>query len=168
MTKKPCPACKTVHPERRSDEICHECSKLIKEAIDHRKCVKKGKIHAIFDTWEPHHNETYYRGSESDDGDETARAIWELAKAVSVPYHDYTNDESDESPPALLGKCNMIYHPENQVLIDPDVAEALIRLNRAIHKLSNGAYENGKRYGHSLLVRLASGEIGVNEFESRR
>lgn len=162
FTKKPCPACGEVHPHRSADDICSYCKRLIKEALDTRKRLKEDSGLVPARLGDAHHwNDTHYHNGRSEDIDETGRAIWRLAKAVTIPDPEHRADWDE----GLLGKVNG--HEDSYVLVGKETGECLRRLNKSIHVIVENAYKNGFKDGHNLLSRLATGDVTINEFYSR-
>jgi hypothetical protein len=64
----------------------------------------------------------------------------------------------------LLSKQGGLWPSENNVYAFQDaVPAALDRLYNALSKIAKAAYERGKKDGRNLLVRIAEGELSIED-----
>ncbi len=162
-TRKPCPACKQVSPVRPAADVCSKCKKLITEALARREELKQDKELVPTRLGQAAHwNDTYYYRGRRDDIDKTARAIYLLAKELTVKDPEF---RADYGEPGILGKVEG--YGESCVLVDKKIGKLLKELNESIHALVRGAYAEGKDDGRNLLMGLQSGELSMKDFNRR-
>ena len=162
-TRKPCPACKKVSPYRPAADVCSKCQQLIVEALARREELKQNKELVPTRLGQAAHwNDTYYYRGRRDDIDVTARAIYLLAKELTIKDPEF---RADYGEPGILGKVEG--YGETCMLVDKKIGELLFDLNVSIHVLVRGAYAEGKQDGRNLLMALQSGELSQKDFNER-
>ncbi len=130
MTKKPCPECGEVHINRKANEICYYCKKLIEEAK---------AFHAYFDVAErksqicripdASHYFPYIRN-----GGEFSKALHRLACLISIP----TRTKYAEM--LIPGQEGSYDNTEESCIFPPGVPEALRVLHTVMNDVSTASY----------------------------
>jgi hypothetical protein len=106
---------------------------------------------------QPHWNEYIYTHSGA--GRQMMDMFHQLVKAGSRPSSTY----NAEFP--VLGKIEGMVGA-SYIVMPRLLAEAVRELRTAVGDALKAEYEAGKRDGHMLLIRLAQGDISVNEFDA--
>lgn len=174
LTKKPCPGCgKAEYPWRSIDQVCSDCARLIKEALEHRESLKNitGKMKiAVGEAY--YCNKGYYEGDLSGRrfGDFTlgSMLLWIMVKLIKeLSEKSYDDPYTFEASIILKGlSINQYSGDEREArYIDTRLFGLLRGLDRLIRLSLKRSYENGKEYGASLIRRLASGDITVEKFQ---
>lgn len=158
-SSKPCPGCGEVDSSRPAKEVCRACKHLLQRAKwleeelsklgDDKVVVKFGKL--------PHWNE--YIHTKSDVGRGLMDIFQRLAEAGSCPSAVHSSEFR------LLGKIDAFSGARYAVMLSP-LAEAIRDLRVAVGEALKLEYEQGKKDGHNLLFRLASGDLSGNEFNA--
>jgi hypothetical protein len=114
---------------------------------------------------QPHWNEYIHvphrHGSPGFAG-ELQKTLWELATAASMPSH-----QNYAYSLAILGKHEGWLSEGSHRYMDAQVAEAIMALRQLMKQMIAEVYAAGKADGHSLLLRLAEGEISTREFDAK-
>lgn len=176
LTKKPCPGCGNAeYPWRKADEVCGDCRKLMGEALEHRKNLKKNKTGTMkIAVGEAYHwNKGYYEGDLSGKrfGEYDLRSM--LLKTMiglikQLSERSYDDPYTYKAPKILkgLGLINRDDGGEREARYIGIRLFGLLRgLDRLIRLALKRSYENGKKDGASLIRRLASGDITVEKFQ---
>jgi len=160
MTRKPCPGCGEVNPYRKPDKICDAC---------HNRLLLADKLQAEMEKVE--HGETLaYLGERSywnqrirfDDSDNSLRSLLHQLLMLTKRHQV---ERSPYAPTGILGKIDQA--GSVGIIIRKDIAETITALRNQIDASLNDAYRDGFHDGHKLLMRLAEGNISVNEFEDK-
>lgn len=167
LTKKPCPGCGRIDPERAANSVCHQCkrdlelSKAYKVELELRQKKNLSGIEWIRipeDWW----------GLPRFCSDELKQAVYDLILSLGKPL-DKSNNKLILT--AELPHKQYAGHYTNQyerfVCVPIGVRAALVELFEQIRLSQNKTYEDGKRYGRSILHRLADGDISMNDFFNR-
>lgn len=167
LTKKPCPGCGRVDPERAANSVCHQCkhdlelSKAYKVELELRQKKNLSGIEwiRIPDNWS---------GLPRFCNDELKLAIYNLILKLGKPL-DKSNTQIQRT--AELPHKQYSGHYTNAynrfVCVPVGVRAALVELFEQIRLSLDSTYASGKRYGRSILHRLADGDISMNDFFNR-
>lgn len=162
-TKKPCPGCGTTSRRDVEDLLCFKCKRYIAWAKERQASDLEDRSFSYLRLPAPDAPITCFKG----DYRQTpllAKALNDLLSEIeykgnSVPS-DYGNTPFAGWTPNYRGDRAMYVETR---FIDP-----LRALWWAIRQIAHSAYDEGKRDGTNLLVRLADGELGIKDFEERR
>lgn len=188
-TKEPWPCCGEKPGEygRPKVGVCGECSKLIAEGKAARAKAEAerqaGEVQPYHYNERPYAAPGYYGlGIPGIDYSTEERvdlmanlrdAQFELVHAVSLPATPTTParpgnpkawKNTETWPHVFSVKCDK-HDWAILVLMRPAVREAVDRFDQAARAAIAAAYANGKRDGHSLLMRLASGDMAMADFD---
>lgn len=162
-SKKPCPGCNKVDPWRPASEVCSECKRALKRAAYLEEQLSKIEADEVMVTYGARaHWNSYIRTRSGKAGRELMGLFFNLAEAVSKPSTaHWTKSEFDLlGPPGSRGATRHVTMPRS-------VAVAIRNLRLAVVRALELEYEAGKDHGHKLLLRLAEGDISMNEFDQR-
>lgn len=175
MTDKPCPGCGDASG-RPTDKVCMACQTLISEAIAARKRQAEQTVLRLYHTPGVPHEYPYLHGAPSVEGREVNRLFDRMVHAVAEPSitTDWTElrDAYPERPTKLFvdrrrhSTQGYSYHLP-VILLRPEAAEALDQLHLALQVAFVAARTENVQYGASLLVRLGTGELSMDEFTKR-
>lgn len=158
-SSKPCPGCGKVKLGRATKEVCRDCRFLLDRAIWLEEALSKmgdDEIVVAFGD-HSHWNEYIYSHSGAgrnlmDDFQRVARAGSRQATTLIAEFE-------------LLGKVEGGGH-SYAIMLRP-LAEAVRDLRVAVSEALEKEYSKGKADGHNLLMRLADGDLSVNDFDKR-
>lgn len=155
-SQKPCPGCGGTKAYRKSDEVCTDCKSLLKRAqwMD-EQLSKLGDDEVIVAIGQRSHWNAYIH-SKSGKGRDLQEIFHRLALSASRPALAYHAEFE------LLGKIDN--GGRMYVKMPRPLAEAIKDLRSAIQPALEAEYEAGKADGHNLLMRLANGDLSVNEY----
>lgn len=167
-TRKPCPGCghSDALRSRPVSEVCGPCKALLRAGRLYAEQVDAGESGELCGVPEsPHylpyiaHAEHFGGGGkrEVEAGRDIQRAMVELAVAISKP-----SPVGNYGTPPLIPKSDTC---RNYRLFPVGVVPILRTLYAAIQQATDIAYRRGVDYGGSILRRLASGEVGANDFD---
>lgn len=167
LTKKPCPGCGRVDPERAANSVCQQCkydlelSKAYKAELEQRKEKNTSEVEwiRIPDNWS---------GLPRFCNDTLKEAIYNLILTVGTPL-DKSNNRMTYMADIPHKQYNNHYtNAYNRFVCVPrGVRAALVELFEQIRLDIADTYASGKRYGRSILHRLADGDISMNDFFNR-
>jgi len=155
-SKKPCPGCGEVKQGRQVADVCSDCGNLLgksKWMEEQLSRVSDNEIVVSFGE-QAHWNTGFYTRSHT--GREILSILHHIVKSAAHP----TLSQNPEFE--MLGKidyCGVSYGTMSKPL-----AEGLRDLYWTLNKAFKAEYEVGKKDGHNLLMRLADGDIGADEF----
>lgn len=167
LTKKPCPGCGRIDPERAANSVCLQCkhdleiSKAYKVELELRQKKNLSEVEwiRIPDHWS---------GLPRFCSDELKEAIYNLILSLGKPL-DKSNNRMTRT--AELPHKQYAEHYTNQynrfVCVPVGVRAALALLFEQIRLSLDATYASGKRYGRSILHRLADGDISMKDFFER-
>lgn len=169
---------------RAKATICPDCKALIAEGKAARERVPKGLTPRLWTSADYGWPRFYGTGADlpSDAHDALAKAFWRLANLITVPAPadtepfspelgepDYRTGERRNLPwPRLLtvkGQSHDSWSWAKMILVDPDTADTLDALHRAITDALSVVWDRGKERGGSALHGLASGEMSLSDFD---
>lgn len=163
-SKKPCPGCGRVDPERAANSVCHQCkcdlelSKAYKVELEQRKKKNTSDVEwiRIPDHWS---------GLPRFCDDKLKEAIYNLILKLGKPL-DKSNIrmiyEAEHPHKQYSGHYTNQY--DQYVCVPVGVRAALGELFEQIRLSLASTYASGKKYGRSILHRLADGDISVKDF----
>lgn len=156
-TKKPCPGCGEVDIWRKADEVCRECKIKISRFDElEKETKKKSEVFVYFG--ERYHWNKYIHTRGGLESSDLMKAFHRLALAAS---------KFSLNPPHIKDGILILDKVEGVGIgriMDKETAEAFLALHKMIQPLIDSVYESGKRDGHNLLMRLASGDLAPNEY----
>lgn len=169
---------------RPKGEICRDCRALIDEGQAARKRIDKGLVPFGWTSVNYGWPRFYGTGADlpSDVHEALAVAFWTLANRVTVPAPadtpalspelgkpSYSGAQAYHLPwPNLLtdrGQSHDSWSWRTLVLANPDVADGLDALHRAIRVALGAAYDRGRKTGGNALRRLAEGTLAISDFD---
>ncbi len=175
LTSKPCPGCgEGAYKDgvyrgayyRHVDKVCPECQALIEEAKAARAAQDARPNTARY--WyhrTAHWNPYYHR---TDDVGQAARALQEaLVNLVFAVGEPTTQAHRGEVPYVLNRKPPSGPYYSEVILLPVAVRDAIAALDEAIVAGMESTYRTGHAEGSSLLRQLASGGVGLEEFNER-
>lgn len=153
-----------------ANEICDECKKIFEDytrVTEEWRKRSRVDIMPVLAGSTPHWNDYYIiRGdkiSSRDFAKELQIAFYNLAIAASKPSMSLHNFNDTKS---LLGRTEDFLSLEAHRLVKRDLGESIIALQKIIKPMLEEAYERGKQDGENLLMRLATGDITINDFHN--
>lgn len=180
-THDPWPCCGSDAGEygRPKGGICLACTALIKEGRAARQRLADEGL-AVYKWTTAHYIDARFPGFD-ESHDRLTRAFFDLVNTITHPAPADTPRENPEKwrmgrwsdgtrrreyepwPWLVLGKGEWSWH--TLVLAKPSDVERLRTLHAAILSALDAMYHEGKHRGSSALLSLASGEVGLQEFE---
>ncbi len=158
-SQKPCPGCGEIRNYRRASEVCRQCEKDLVYARRVRQELAAGGETIIVSFGDRSYANEYISTRDRESGPRLQQLMFDLAKSTSAPVDVYHAELE-----FLLGKDNgasmRIY-----ASMKSETARVINTLYRAIQEALKAEYEAGKADGHNLLMRLASGDLAMNEFD---
>lgn len=156
-TKKPCPGCGE-EVWRNVGDVCRGCRDALNrvEAIDAQLAELSDDEIIVYFGRNPHWNE--YISAKAG----TSRNLMDIFHRVAIAGSSPSLATYSEF--ALLGKTDGI-SANVYAKMNRSLAEAIRELRVAVQDALKKEYETGKRDGHNLLIRLASGDLAMNEFD---
>lgn len=156
-SSKPCPGCGEVKSWRPAKEVCTDCKRLLKRAVWLEEQLSKLDDDEVIVAFAERAYWNEYIYSHSGVGRNLMDIFHRLAKSGSRPS-PRGNAEFN-----LLGKIES-FGGTNAIMPRP-LAEAIAWLRDAVADALKKEYEEGKRDGHRLMMRLANGDLSMNDFD---
>lgn len=157
-TRRPCPGCGEINPYREPEKVCSTCRNqllLVDELKAEIEKIAPDEIRTHIGEC-PHWNQRI----RFDDG--LLRKLFHqlvmLAKRHEVERSRYASE-------GILGKIDL--GASIDIIIRKDIADVISTLRIAVESALQAAYQDGKSDGHKLLMRLAAGDISINEFNNK-
>lgn len=189
-TTKPCPGCKEVYRDRKADEVCDSCKRLIQEALKQRELDAKEKEDGVALFQVPWFWPDFYQAAGVSVGGRRGvdEAFNQVQKAfadalIGVGEHMVCGDflprpglRRGDSPEYWQQRRGEVIFPEKMagrtngarslLKARRSSVEKIVALDTAVRQalgeVAKSAYENG----HSLLAGLASGKMSVQDFNA--
>lgn len=165
LTYTPCQGCGSVRG-RVKDELCQDCLGLMDAGRTFRllQADERSRAKGIYTyncVW--HWNPPYPDGG-SQNGRPVGEAFIDLVFSVAEPKVENWKTAPDRH--RLINRQGGDGMGRD-LLIDHQTAGALMALDAAIVAYGNGAYNDGVRYGRSMLRQLAAGDLTVSELNTQ-
>jgi hypothetical protein len=153
-TKKPCPACKNVEPSRGADEICYRCEDLLKTArlLSEQQEREFPAVRLVPE--QPHWLPRIWRSEADREAQEAFLAVCRMIGKHLPKQH---------AKPLISKQESSWSSDTNIYAFQEGIPEMLDRLYNALTKIPDAAYREGKRDGRNLLVRIAEGELSIED-----
>ena len=159
-SKKPCPGCGKIRPDRPAKEVCAHCKRLIERATWLETELSKVGNDEIIVRYGIRYYQNEYIHTHSDSG----RTLMRLFQSIAVSGSRISTSTDAEFE--LLGKIDNYGFGGSYAVMSRSLAEAIRDLRIAVVSALKSEYEEGKKDGHNLLVRLASGELSMSDFDT--
>lgn len=167
LTKKPCPGCGRIDPERAANSVCHQCKRDLKLSKAYQVELELRKEQNTADTEWIKIPQNWY-GLPSFCSDNLKKAIYDLILKLGkvLDKEDTVWLDSAQVPHKQYSR-----HYTNEynkfVCVPKGIRGMLVELFEQIRLAQNKTYEDGKKFGRSILHRLANGDISMNDFFNR-
>ncbi len=168
MTRKPCPACKEIKPDRKADDICYDCQRNLQLArqvsIAYAETMKD-KIVVAFGQ-RSHWNKYLPIPTPQTGNRELARNLQKVLHDLALAITSPTVDKWDRNAPHLLGDDSSPW--QSQLCYrycSPETLKAMQDLRAILDEIVTSAYEAGKEEGRKLLVGLAQGDLTIDQYQ---
>ncbi len=158
-SQKPCPGCGEIRSNRRTSEVCWQCEKDLAYAKRVRQELAAAGEAIIVSFGDRDYANGYISTRDRESGNRLRELMFNLAKSVSVPANVFHADMEN-----LLGKDDGS-SMRTYASMNLKTARVINILYGAIQEALKAEYEAGKVDGHNLLMRLASGDLAMNEFD---
>lgn len=162
-TRKPCPACGEVCQFRPAAEVCRDCKGLLADGEKYRQLSEESGCEP-YQIPQSTYNFPYIQHTSQSFGEgsfekDFQRAIFDVLDAIAGPLPSnvpYTHEE--------LFRSNSRGERKTTVMLQPQVVEPLRAMYQAVQGIAIHAFDEGKARGSNLLMQLASGDVGLSEF----
>lgn len=158
-TKKPCHGC-GLGGNRPQDKVCAECRRLMEDGKLYRRQLKKDESREFYQmVWRDYVLPHIFMGGShrSDAADEFKQKFFELLKVLG---DEVKGEYRTGKEPLILGTESF----EGVVSMRKEVRDLLNDCYHLVLEIANQAQENGLQKGHSFLLRLAKGEVSVEQY----
>lgn len=155
-SSKPCPGCKKVALGRAAKDVCQVCEERLEKAERMERilsALSDDEIVVKFARF-AHWNEYIYTKSGA------GRNLMDMFQCVALAGSRPSVEFSSEF--RLLGSIDS--GGTAYAVMSHGLAEAIRDLRMAVGEALKLEYEQGKADGHNLLMRLASGDLSMNDF----
>lgn len=159
-SSKPCPGCEKTETSRPAKEVCRHCKNLLKHAAWMEAQMSKLADDEIVVRYGKRANWNEYIYSHSDEGRKLMDIFQRIAMAGSMPSVMFSAEFN------LLGETEGAGAAQYAKMTRP-LAEAIRDLRIAVCEALKAEYQAGKKDGHSFVMRLASGDLSINEFDKK-
>lgn len=168
MTKKPCPGCKEIKPDRKADEVCYDCQcelRLAKQAAAAYAETMKEQIVVAFGR-APYWNHYLPIPTPQTGNRELARDLQKVLHDLALAITNPTVDVWDRNAPHLLGEDSTPWQSQLYYrYCSPETLKAMQDLRAILDEIVTSAYVAGKEDGRKLLVSLAQGDLTIDQYQ---
>ena len=158
-SKKPCPGCKKIKLGRSANDVCDDCAQLLHKAEWMEKELSPSDNEIVISFAKRSHWNKYLFTKAK-----TGQNLMDIFQRIAEAGSQKTTSQSTEFQ--LLGKIDgwrsssdTTYRTMSKLL-----AEAVQDLRIAVEQALELEYKQGKKDGHNMLIRLADGDLSINDF----
>lgn len=157
-SNRPCPGCGRIVEYRKSDKVCQDCeSKLKRVEFLEQQLSKLSQEEIVVAVGQCAHWNAYLYAHSAGYGRKLMDVFQRVADAGSRASMTRNAEYS------LLGKIDSF--GEKYIVMPRALADAVRELRTEVQNAMKAEYEKGKTDGHSVLMRLANGDLSMNDFD---